>query len=192
MQFIVPIYQKERDFFISHPILALFRLTLDLVRMGVYWMGMGLGCLAWLVWLHLGVDSSIKFELGVLNVATNAVVSPLMLKMRELKATFTRDGVFCGVTGTGREVELRVIEKDSVGVGGVMVITGGSILMMEFDIVREVDVIFVGWDTVGVVKREPVRMGAEGEKEVDDWEADGVDGWETDKVDDWEIDGVDE
>ena len=73
-----------------------------------------------------------------------------------------------------------------------MVISGGSILMMEFDIVGEVDVIFVGWDTVGFVKREPVRMGAEGEKEVDDWEADGVDGWETDKVDDWEIDGVDE
>ena len=45
---------------------------------------------------------------------------------------------------------------------------------------------------MGVVKREPVRMGAEGEKEVDDWEADGGDGWETDKVDDWEIDGFGE
>ena len=58
--------------------MALFRFTLDLVRMGVYRMGVGLGCLAWLVRLHLGVDSSIKFELGVLYVATNVVVSPLM------------------------------------------------------------------------------------------------------------------
>ena len=72
-------------------------------------------CLTWLVRMHLGVDISSKFELGVLYVATNVIVSPLVLLKSGLNAAFTTGVAFCGVTGTGREVALRVVEE-TVGV----------------------------------------------------------------------------